>query len=215
MAEAARQIEKTRGYMTRVLSGETTPSNSVLEVLRMRVETQKYPKAEERVIMGGESAGIIERTRSAAQEIIQAATAPIIAFAQGGEGSYPEDLGSDVPRIPVPCRDPNCYVLELQGDSMEPIYMEGDLLVVAPNEEPMNNDLVVVRTTEDEVLFKKFKHPKKAGSEEFQFQSFNPHHPAITLRPDQIYKISVVDCVIRPLKRRLRAMTVDPLSKMR
>jgi phage repressor protein C with HTH and peptisase S24 domain len=190
------------------------PPHTVELLSQLVHEPGKYPEPKTDGIIVDERA---ERgkLKQAAREIINTVTAPIIAFARGGEGSYPEDLGNDVPRIPVPCRDPNCYVLELTGDSMEPIYMEGDLLVVAPNEQPMNNDLVVVRTTDDEVLFKKFKHPKKGNEEGFQFQSFNPHHPLIILRPDQIYRISVVDCVIRPLKRRLRAMTVDPLSKMR
>lgn len=190
------------------------PKHTVDQLSLLVEEPGKYPAPKTDGIILDDRADR-GKIRQAAREIMETVTAPIIAFARGGEGSYPEDQGANVPRIPVPCRDPNCYVLELTGDSMEPIYMEGDLLVVAPNEQPMNNDLVVVRTTEDEVLFKKFKHPKKPGGEEFQFQSFNPHHPLIVLRPDQIFRISVVDCVIRPLKRRLRAMTVDPLSKMR
>lgn len=213
-AEAGRQIGKTRGYMTRVLSGETTPSASVVEILELRVRAGKYPQRDETVLVANEP-GIIERARQGAIEIMETITAPIIAFAQGGEGAYPEDMEHESPRIAVPCKDPNCYVLELHGDSMEPIYLAGDLLVIAPNMEPMHNDLVIVKTTEEEVLFKKFKHPRKANSEEFQFLSFNPHHPALTLRPDQIFKISVVHSVIRPLKEKVRAMTVDPLSKMR
>lgn len=148
-----------------------------------------------------------DRLKQAWREAFDRFTAPIIAYAQGGEGAYPEDLGQAVPRIAVPCKDPNCYVLELEGNSMEPVYMEGDLLVVAPNLEAMNNDLVIVKTVEEEVFFKKLK--KRPGSEALQFHSFNPHHPPLHLRIDEIYRVSVVHSVIRPLKERLRAMTVS------
>lgn len=195
------------------------PLHTVEALSRLVIE-DKYPAAEETVLMDDRAAngkrgrGAMDRRSlmRSAVELVQMFTAPIIAFAQGGEGAYPEDLGDNVPRIAVPCKDPNCYVLELQGNSMEPVYLEGDLLVVAPNMEPMNNDLVILRTTDDEVLFKKFKHPKRG--EEFQFLSFNPHHPALNLRPDQIFKVSVVHSVIRPLKEKWRAMATDPLSKI-
>jgi hypothetical protein len=128
---------------------------------------------------------------------------------RAGKGAYPEDLGHAVPRIAVPCKDPNCYVLELEGDSMEPIYVEGDLLVVAPNMTALINDLVIVKTTEEEVFFKKLKKPARGPDDLLQFLSFNPHHPPLHLRLDQIYRISVVHSVIRPLKERVRAMTVS------
>lgn len=135
------------------------------------------------------------------------AFAPIIAFARGGESAYPEDMEHASPRIAVPCKDPNCYVLELEGDSMEPLYSPGDLLVVAPNMEPINNDLVIVKTTEGEVFFKQYKHPRRA--EEFQFLSLNPKYPPLYFRPDQLYRVSVVHSVIKPLKEKVRAMTVS------
>ena len=122
--------------------------------------------------------------------------APVIAFARGGGGGYPEDMGLDVPHIPVTCKDPNCYVLELEGDSMEPLYSPGDLLVVAPNLQPTPGDLVVVRTVEDEVLFKKYKQRGKT----IVLSSFNPKHPALELAPKDIEKMHPVQSVVRVLK---------------
>lgn len=216
MAQAAKQIGKTRGYMTRVLSGETTPSASTLEVLRMRTKAQKYPQAEERVIMGGEEPGIIERTRgklSAAIDSLKTVLpAPVISWARGGEGAYYEDQGADVPKIYVPCKDPNCYVLQLEGDSMHPVFLEGDLLVVAPNIPPGHNDVVIVKTTEDQVMCKIMRQPRKG--EMFEFHSYNPHHPPIFLRPDQIYRVSAVHSMIRPFKEKLRAMAVSESGHM-
>lgn len=177
-----------------------------VELLRLLVhEPGKYPEPRSHAMEIDDDGKT--RVKAAWREAFDAFTAPIIAYAQGGEGAYPEDLGHAVPRIAVPCKDPNCYVLELEGDSMEPVYLEGDLLVVAPNMQAINNDLVIVKTIEEEVFFKKLKNP--ARGETFQFHSFNPHHPPLHFRPEQIYRISVVHSVIRPLKERVKAMTVS------
>lgn len=203
----AKILKVSNQTVTNWKEGIHSPSDLEMDELSRALGNEKYPARSESIAIADNGNGFEKsRIRNAVDEIIQTVTAPIIAFAQGGEGAYPEDQGADVPRIAVPCKDPNCYVLELKGNSMEPVYLEGDLLVVAPNMEPMNNDLVIVRTTDDEVLFKKFKHPKRG--EEFQFLSYNPHHPALTLRPDQIFRVSVVHSVIRPLKEKVRAMTV-------
>jgi phage repressor protein C with HTH and peptisase S24 domain len=73
--------------------------------------------------------------------------------------------------------------------------------------EANNNDFVVLKTIDEEVLFKQLKKPTK-GEDLFQFVSLNPHHAPLFLRADQIYKISPVHSVIRPLKEKLRALTV-------
>lgn len=206
----ATAMDTSTGSVSAWIKSGFTGNKTQLDALSQALSSQKYPEKEETILMG-------DRDRKgplrAAADLVQTFTAPIIAFAQGGDEAYPEDLEHAAPRISVPCKDPNCYVLELEGDSMAPTYLEGDLLVVAPNLEWINNDLVIVKTHEGKVAFKKIK--EKPGSKILQFESFNSNHMPIHLRRDEIFKISVVDCVIRPLKRRLRAMTVDPLSKMR
>lgn len=122
--------------------------------------------------------------------------APVIAFARGGGGAYPEDMGHDVPHIPVTCKDPNCYVLELEGDSMEPIYSPGDFLVCAPNIQVQQGDLVVTRTMDDEVLFKKYGLRKNT----ILLQSYNPKQPTLEFHPRDIRQMHLVQSVIRVLK---------------
>jgi phage repressor protein C with HTH and peptisase S24 domain len=192
---------KENGY-----TGSKLQLDAISEELGNTRYIEKPPQ--EMIINEGESQESLKgRIKAAWREAFDQFTAPIIAYAQGGEGAYPEDLGQAVPRIAVPCKDPNCYVLALEGKSMEPIYQEGDLLVVAPNFEPMNNDLVIVKTVDGEVNFKKLKIPIKG--EIFQFHSFNPNHPPIHLAAEQIHRISVVHSVIRPLKEHVKAMTVS------
>ncbi len=123
--------------------------------------------------------------------------APIIAWASAGDARQYEDQGPNSPKVAVVCKDPNCYVLELEGNSMEPIYLPGDLIVCAPNMEAHNGDLVMAKTTEDEVYFKRY-HVGKHG--EVRLSSFNPHYPVMEFKRGQVRKIHVVQSVIRVLK---------------
>jgi phage repressor protein C with HTH and peptisase S24 domain len=207
--KVAKVMDTTSASVSAWKESGYTGSAPQLDALSKALGNDRYPQTEPRDKIINDPT---ERLKAAWREAVDFFTAPIIAYAQGGEGAYPEDLGHAVPRISVPCKDPNCYVLELEGDSMEPIYQEGDLLIVAPNMEPINNDLVIVKTTEEEVFFKKLKTPGR--SDVFQFHSFNPNHPPLHLRPDQIYRVSVVHSVLRPLKERVRAMTVSESSAL-
>lgn len=90
-------------------------------------------------------------------------TAPIISWASAGTGNDFQDMGDDpesVERIATDCKDANCYGLKVKGDSMSPAYRDGDVIVVMPNSEAQNGDLVVARIKKDhdeDVLFKKLR----------------------------------------------------------
>jgi SOS-response transcriptional repressor LexA len=83
--------------------------------------------------------------------------APVISWASAGMGHEYYDQGEDVRRVATDCKDPNCYALEVDGDSMEPDFLNGDIIIVAPNIEATNGDMVVAKTLKGEVLFKKLK----------------------------------------------------------
>lgn len=159
--KVARAMDTTSASVSAWKKSGYTGSSPQLDALSRELGNDRYPATEPRDITIQEGRGNGDRLKAAWREAMDFFTAPVIAYAQGGEGAYPEDLGHAVPRIAVPCQDPNCYVLQLEGNSMEPIYQEGDLLVVAPNMEPINNDLVIVKTVEEEVLFKKLKTPAR------------------------------------------------------
>lgn len=126
--------------------------------------------------------------------------APVIARASAGELHRWEDMGHDVPRIKTSCRDPNCYAVQVDGDSMEPMYSEGDILVVAPNLEPMVNDLVIAKTVEDDVLFKIWLGERKG---KFRLQSYNPKYPVMEFTRGELRKIHPIHSVVRLLKEKI------------
>jgi phage repressor protein C with HTH and peptisase S24 domain len=56
----------------------------------------------------------------------------------------------DVPGV----LDTTAYALEITGDSMLPVYREGDIVIVSPKAPLSKGDRVVVKTTDGKVMAK-------------------------------------------------------------
>ena len=86
-------------------------------------------------------------------------TVPLIGLAQAGDGGFFDDSGFPVGegweqvRFPGIADEP-LYALEINGDSMEPAYRDGDRIIVAPAVEVRRGDRVVAKTTDGEILAK-------------------------------------------------------------
>ena len=102
---------------------------------------------------------------------------PIISWASAGERHEYEDQGEGGARIATDCQDVNCYALTLEGDSMSPIYMHGDVLVAAPNQEAQHGDLVVAKTLRDEVYYKRLEYSRDMKT--IRLVSLNPNYPVM------------------------------------
>jgi phage repressor protein C with HTH and peptisase S24 domain len=120
--------------------------------------------------------------RHAAQPI------PLIGFTQAGGGGFFDDGGFPVgggwdqirfPRVD----DDNAYALEVTGDSMEPLYREGDVLIVSPNSAPRKGDRVVVRTTDGEVMAKVLV---RRSAKTVELASLNPAHANLVFPIERI-----------------------------
>jgi phage repressor protein C with HTH and peptisase S24 domain len=86
-------------------------------------------------------------------------TVPLLGLAQAGSGGFFDSAGFpagqswDEIALPTP-GEAGVYALEVQGDSMEPLYREGDRIVVSPAEQVRRGDRVVVMTRDGEVMAK-------------------------------------------------------------
>ena len=84
---------------------------------------------------------------------------PLIGFAQAGSDGFFDDAGFPVGQgwdevgFPGIAED-GAYALEISGDSMAPVYRDGDRIVVSPTTEPRRGDRVVVKTLDGEVMAK-------------------------------------------------------------
>ncbi|MOA44367.1 LexA repressor [compost metagenome] len=101
---------------------------------------------------------------------------PLLGLAQAGAGGFfdsagfPAGEGWDEVILPSPV-DPGIYALEIQGDSMEPLYREGDRVVVSPTEQVRRGDRVVVKTREGEVMAKILY---RQSAKQIELHSLNP-----------------------------------------
>ena len=84
---------------------------------------------------------------------------PLLGLAQAGSGGFfdsagfPAGQGWDEVPFPQSAED-GSYALEVTGDSMLPLYRDGDIIVVSPTAQMRRGDRVVVRTKDGEVLVK-------------------------------------------------------------
>jgi phage repressor protein C with HTH and peptisase S24 domain len=109
---------------------------------------------------------------------------PIIGCAQAGQAGffddagYPAGAGWDTIEFPK-LDDPSIYALEVSGDSMEPLYRDGDILIVSPNPTQLRRgDRVVVRTKRGEVMA---KHLSRLSPTQITLKSLNDHFEDIPL----------------------------------
>lgn len=115
----------------------------------------------------------------------QSGSIPLLGFAQAGaggffdDGGFPAGQGWDVVEFPAsPGRKAGVYALEVQGDSMKPLYRDGDVLIVEPGAQVRRGDRVVVKTREGEVMAKVLA---RQSAKTIELISLNPEHPNRTL----------------------------------
>lgn len=83
---------------------------------------------------------------------------PVIGWAHAGDAaSYEEIPRAWQNRIATDCADPKAFGVSLEGDSMEPKFSDGDILIVQPSTEIHSGCYVVVRFANDGVLFRRLE----------------------------------------------------------
>ena len=113
---------------------------------------------------------------------------PLIGFAQAGSEGFFDDAGYPAggswDEIPFPgFSDPRAYALEITGDSMAPVYRDGDIVIVSPEASIRRGDRVVVKTKEGEALAKLLM---RQTASSIALQSFNPLHEDRVLAIEEI-----------------------------
>lgn len=118
----------------------------------------------------------------------QTPSVPLLGFAQAGtggffdSGGFPVGQGWDEVKLPTPS-DGQSYALEVAGDSMLPLYRDGDIIIVSPAEQIRRGDRVVVRTTDGEVMAK-LLHRQTAN--QIELHSLNPEHEPRILKSQEV-----------------------------
>jgi phage repressor protein C with HTH and peptisase S24 domain len=120
---------------------------------------------------------------------------PLLGFAQAGAGGFFDDAGFpagqgwDHVRLPG-FADQGAYALQVSGDSMLPLYRNGDIIIVSPAAKLRRGDRVVVRTHGGEVMAKVLR---RQTTKEVALASLNPAHA------ERVLNVADIDWMARIL----------------
>mgnify|MGYP003707161979 CR=1 FL=1 len=113
---------------------------------------------------------------------------PLIGFAQAGASGHFDDLGFPAGKgwhaIALPtAEDSHAFALEVSGDTLQPAYRDGDVLLVSPGAPIKRGDRVVVKTRAGEMMVKALK---RRTSKSLELQSLDPAGAERTLAAAEI-----------------------------
>lgn len=152
---------------------------------------QRWPSTESLAkVLAATGASLTEFVELVEETADGAATrrVPVIGYAQAGAEGYFDDTGYPtgsgwdevvLPRI----EDPHAYALEISGDSMEPVYRDGDVVVVSPDAGIRRGDRIIVKTTRGEVMAKQLA---RRSARKVELTSLNSSHPDRILDAEEV-----------------------------
>lgn len=122
---------------------------------------------------------------------------PVLSFVQAG---LPTDSGQNGydEWLDVDDKTPsNAYALRIRGQSMDPVFHEGQLIIVNPNISPRPGDYVVVRldgSYMNEAMLKQYAVTgiDSYGREVFELRPLNPLFPTLSSMENKISMLGVV-----------------------
>ncbi len=121
-----------------------------------------------------------------------AETVPLIGFAEAGGGGYFDDggipTGEGWDEIPFPAiDDQRAYALEISGDSMQPAYRDGTVVIVSPAATYRRGDRVVVKTKDGKIMAMELK---RKTARTLELKSLNPGQADRTLAAQEVHWVA-------------------------
>ncbi|MCY9823329.1 LexA family protein [Aeromonas media] len=132
---------------------------------------------------------------------------PVISYVQAGVWTETSELRECDGNLVYITTDlelgERAFAIELKGHSMEPEFVEGDVVLIDPDEHPHPGDFVVAKNGEEAATFKKYR-PRgigEDGQEVFELVPLNDDFP--TLRSDRQH-IQIIGTMVEHRRRRKR-----------
>lgn len=113
---------------------------------------------------------------------------PLVGMAQAGNEGYFTDAGFPAGAgwdgIPFPeVNDEHAYALEIIGESMQPVFRDGDRIIVSPAASLRRGDRVVVKTLGGEVMAKELQ---RMTAQRIELKSLNAEYENRSFTLDEI-----------------------------
>jgi phage repressor protein C with HTH and peptisase S24 domain len=138
-SEMAKRLDISRPYLSELENEHRQPSEALVQKLAQLKEAADATKR----------SNIPQKRQPVGKGI------PIISWARAGEAASFEDMPFDWQELlPSDCPDDDAFGLILEGDSMEPKYVAGDIVVLMPQRQARSNQLVAANIRDQGVVFK-------------------------------------------------------------
>jgi phage repressor protein C with HTH and peptisase S24 domain len=102
------------------------------------------------------------------------------------EAGLPSGKSWDEIELPVIVDDP-CYAIEITGNALEPVYREGDVIVIAPNANIKRSDRVIIKMAKGDILVRQLV---RQTANKVEVRTFNPKHADRTFSREEILWIA-------------------------
>ncbi|HDL7098248.1 TPA: helix-turn-helix domain-containing protein [Yersinia enterocolitica] len=133
---------------------------------------------------------------------------PLISYVQAGALAQNSEIFSELGEFEYVLTDmdwsENTFALKIEGDSMQPEFKAGDVIIVDPEIEPCPGEFVVAKNGDNEATFKKYRPQAISvnGVPVFELVPLNPDYPAI--RSDMVPVTIIGTMVEHRIYRRKR-----------
>jgi len=119
---------------------------------------------------------------------------PVISWTHAGEAAAYEELPKSwQDQIYTTSRDPKSFALIVEGDSMSPHCLPGDLVVLMPSEEARNGCIVVAKLADDGIILRRYTRLPTG----IRLSAYNPVYPAADYPPEAFSWIYPVHSTVR------------------
>ena len=136
--ELAQRLEITRSNLSQSENGE--PASAKLRARFRRITETPAPTGRDALDNA---------------EIVPTRFVPLVSWAQAGRSvEYDELPTSWQKKVPTDLNDPRAFAVTIAGDSMEPRYQAGDVAFLEPSRPLRQQDLVIARLQDGDVVFK-------------------------------------------------------------
>lgn len=163
-------------------------------------------------IEGGRKPGTRLRTRFGMEEKAPALKAhqvivgglrnlPVLSWAQAGEAAEFSEIPAEWGEVvPSDVTDERAFGVRLRGDSMEPKFSDGDVVILTPSIAPTNGDIVVANL-KDEGVVCKLMHVQ-LDKNLIILSSYNPAYPPMERHRDQFNWMFPAAALVKQLRRK-------------
>lgn len=124
---------------------------------------------------------------------------PLISYIQAGQWTGIDDFRETCGDYEYILTDldvsDDAFALEIKGDSMTPDFLEGDVVIIDPNEPPHAGEFVAAINGNYEATFKKYRplgEVDNFGREHFELIALNPDYPKLSTLKQEIRLIGTM-----------------------